>query len=52
MMLVVEAQTRYAAGWNAGEVTGRIVARAAPLLGVGPDFDEMLDKGLVPAALR
>lgn len=40
------------AGWNAGEVTGRIIQRAAPLLGVGPDFNEMLDANLVPVELR
>jgi cell division protein FtsI (penicillin-binding protein 3) len=45
-------QSGVTAGWNAGEVTGRIIARAAPLLGVGPDFNEVLDAGLVPVELR
>lgn len=45
-------QTGVTAGWNAGEVTGRIVARAAPLLGVGPEFGEVLDASLVPVQLR
>lgn len=40
------------AGWNAGEVTGRVVQRIAPLLGIYPDFDENIDLNLVPAALR
>jgi cell division protein FtsI (penicillin-binding protein 3) len=40
------------AGWNAGEVTGRIIARAAPMLGIGPDFNEMIDANLVPIELR
>ena len=46
------AQSGVTAGWNAGEVTGRIIQRAAPLLGIGPDFNEMLDANLVPAGLR
>jgi cell division protein FtsI (penicillin-binding protein 3) len=45
-------QSGVTAGWNAGEVTGRIIQRAAPLLGVGPDFNEMLDANLVPVELR
>jgi cell division protein FtsI (penicillin-binding protein 3) len=45
-------QSGVTAGWNAGEVTGRIIARSAPLLGVGPDFNEMLDASLVPVQLR
>jgi cell division protein FtsI (penicillin-binding protein 3) len=40
------------AGYNAGEVTGRIVRRAAPMLGISPDFSQVLDNGLVPAELR
>jgi len=40
------------AGWNAGEVTGRIVARAAPMLGIAPDFSEAVDDSLVPAPVR
>lgn len=45
-------QSGTTAGWNAGEVTGRIIQRAAPLLGVGPAFGEMIDASLVPAELR
>ena len=45
-------QSGVTAGWNAGEVTGRIIARAAPLLGVGPDFSEMVDASIVPVELR
>jgi cell division protein FtsI (penicillin-binding protein 3) len=40
------------AGWNAGEVTGRIIQRIAPMLGISPDFSQMLDDQLVPAAIR
>jgi cell division protein FtsI (penicillin-binding protein 3) len=46
------AQTGVTAGWNAGEVTGRIIQRAAPMLGISPDFSEMLDTNLVPVELR
>lgn len=46
------AQSGRTAGWNAGEVTGRIIQRVAPMLGVYPDFDEALDQQLVPAELR
>jgi cell division protein FtsI (penicillin-binding protein 3) len=45
-------QSGVTAGWNAGEVTGRIIARAAPMLGIGPDFGEMIDANLVPIELR
>lgn len=45
-------QSGTTAGWNAGEVTGRIVQRVAPMLGVAPDFSEALDAGLVPAGVR
>ncbi|WP_245578820.1 peptidoglycan D,D-transpeptidase FtsI family protein [Cucumibacter marinus] len=40
------------AAWNAGDVTGRIIERVAPMLGVLPDFDENRDVALVPAALQ
>jgi cell division protein FtsI (penicillin-binding protein 3) len=46
------AQSGVTAGWNAGEVTGRIIQRAAPLLGIGPDFNEVIDQNLVPVELR
>ena len=40
------------AGWNAGEVTGRLTARVAPLLGITPDFSEVIDQDLVPKQLQ
>jgi cell division protein FtsI (penicillin-binding protein 3) len=45
-------QSGTTSGWNAGEATGRIVQRVAPMLGISPDFNEMLDKELVPVELR
>jgi cell division protein FtsI (penicillin-binding protein 3) len=45
-------QSGTTAGWNAGTVTGRIVQRVAPMLGIAPDFSEVLDQNLVPPALR
>jgi cell division protein FtsI (penicillin-binding protein 3) len=45
-------QSGTTAGWNAGAVTGRIVQRVAPMLGIAPDFSEILDQNLVPPALR
>jgi cell division protein FtsI (penicillin-binding protein 3) len=45
-------QSGTTAGWNAGEVTGRIVQRVAPMLGISPDFNEMMDTELVPTELR
>lgn len=44
-------QSGTTAGWNAGEVTGRIVQRVAPMLGISPNFSEMMDAQLVPAEL-
>lgn len=46
------AQQGTTAGWNAGTVTGRIVQRVAPMLGIAPDFAEILDENLVPPAIR
>ncbi len=46
------AQSGHTAGWNAGEATGRIVQRVAPMLGISPDFSDMLDQNLVPVELR
>lgn len=46
------AQSGTTSGWNAGEATGRIIQRAAPMLGVSPDFSQMLDDELVPIELR
>jgi len=45
-------QSGTTAGWNAGNVTGRIVQRVAPMLGIAPDFSEILDQNLVPPVLR
>ncbi len=45
-------QSGTTAGWNAGTVTGRIVQRVAPMLGIAPDFSEILDQNLVPPVLR
>ena len=46
------AQSGTTAGWKAGEVSGRIIARVAPMLGVAPNFDEMIDEKLVPPSIR
>ena len=45
-------QSGRTAGWNAGEVTGRIVQRIAPMLEVYPDFDDTIDAALIPILLR
>jgi len=45
-------QSGTTAGWNAGQVTGRIIQRVAPMLGVAPDFSEILDQQLTPSVLR
>nr|WP_127143069.1 penicillin-binding protein 2 [Pelagibacterium montanilacus] len=45
-------QSGRTAGWNAGEMSGRIVARAAPMLGIRPNTDPMVDAALVPAGLN
>ncbi len=45
-------QSGTTAGWNAGQVTGRIVQRIAPMLGIAPDFSDVSDLNLVPPALR
>lgn len=45
-------QSGTTAGWNAGQVTGRVIQRVAPMLGVAPDFSELLDKQLTPSVLR
>lgn len=46
------AQSGTTSGWNAGEATGRIIQRVAPMLGISPDFNQMLDEELVPPELR
>ncbi len=45
-------QSGTTSGWNAGEATGRIIQRVAPMLGISPDFSPMLDQQLVPVELR
>ncbi len=45
-------QSGRTAAWNAGEVTGRIIHRIAPLLGVMPDFSESSELSLVPSEIR
>ena len=58
MMILVDnphtepGQGGHTAGWNAGEATGRIIQRVAPMLGISPNFDPMLDSELVPPELR
>lgn len=46
------AESGRTAGWNAGEVSGRVVARIAPMLGIQPNTDPALDAALVPPELR
>ncbi|WP_245958417.1 peptidoglycan D,D-transpeptidase FtsI family protein [Pelagibacterium sediminicola] len=46
------AQTGRTAGWNAGQVSARVVTRVAPMLGIQPNSDPSLDAGLVPPELR
>lgn len=45
-------QSGTTAGWNAGAITGRLVQRVAPMLGIAPDFAEILDQNIVPRSLR
>lgn len=45
-------RTGRTAGWNAGEASGRLIARVAPMLGVAPDFSEIMDDMLLPPELR
>jgi cell division protein FtsI (penicillin-binding protein 3) len=45
-------QSGHTAGWNAGEATGRIIQQVAPMLGISPDFSQVLDQQLVPTELR
>ncbi len=58
MMILVDEPKREnehsgeTAGWNAGEVSGRLIARVAPLLGIAPDFSEGIDQALVPKELQ
>lgn len=39
------------AGWNAGEVSGRVLERIAPMLGIAPDFNEDTELKLIPREL-
>jgi cell division protein FtsI (penicillin-binding protein 3) len=58
MMILVDdphtepGQGGHTAGWNAGEATGRIISQVAPMLGISPDFNPMLDENLLPTELR
>ncbi len=45
-------QSGTTAGWNAGAITGRVVQRVAPMLGIAPDFSPLIDEQLVPPVLR
>ncbi len=45
-------QSGTTAGWNAGTLTGRVVQRVAPMLGIAPDFSTMLDQQIVPPEVR
>lgn len=45
-------QSGTTAGWNAGAMTGRIIQRVAPMLGIAPDFSEILDQQIVPPEVR
>lgn len=45
-------QSGRTAAWNAGEVTGRIIEKVAPMLGVMPNDDPEIDAQLVPVELR
>lgn len=45
-------QSGTTAGWNAGAVTGRVVQRVAPMLGIAPDFEGLLDQQIVPPEVR
>lgn len=46
------AQSGNTAGWNAGEVSGRIIRGIAPMLGIVPDSSETLDSPLTPPEIR
>jgi cell division protein FtsI (penicillin-binding protein 3) len=44
-------QSGNTAGWNAGEVSGRIIAKIAPMLGIVPDLSGVADSALTPPEL-
>ncbi|MDB5585429.1 MAG: penicillin-binding protein 2 [Devosia sp.] len=45
------AQSGDTAGFNAGMMSGRIVQRIAPMLGIAPNFSQALDDAMVPPNL-
>lgn len=45
-------QSGTTAGWNAGAITGRVIQRVAPMLGVAPDFSEAIEQQIIPPVLR
>lgn len=45
-------QSGNTAGWNAGEVSGRIIAKVAPMLGVAPAPTPDLDAAIIAAMTR
>ncbi|MDB5527694.1 MAG: penicillin-binding protein 2 [Devosia sp.] len=45
------AQSGDTAGFNAGMMSGRIVQRVAPMLGIAPNFSQALDDAMVPPNL-
>ncbi|GLQ18977.1 cell division protein [Maritalea porphyrae] len=47
-----DERSGHTAAWNAGAVTGRIIERVAPMLGIVPNLDPELDAQLVPVELR
>ena len=46
------AQSGRTAGWNAGQMSARIVKRIAPMLGIQPILGPQIDAQLVPVQLR
>ncbi len=44
-------QAGVTAGWNAGEVTGRLVKVVAPMLGIEPYSGDEIDSSLIPSEL-
>lgn len=46
------AQSGNTAGWNAGEVSGRIIRGIAHMLGIVPESSEILDSQLTPPEIR
>jgi len=44
-------QSGVTGGWNAGEVTGRLVKVVAPMLGIEPYSGDEIDRSLIPSEL-